>query len=1050
MQTPARTSRAHASQPADRTSPPTAELGNQEMQSLLRSGAIQAKLTISPPDDPLEREADRVADAVMSGKRPCACGGTCEKCRGSSSSHIHRKPEGKTASHSSGTSLRTAPSSLIRSIGPGQPLDATTRQFFETRMGHDFSGTRIYTNDAASSAAASINARAFTHGNDVVFGRSHYQPTNPTGQRLLAHELTHVVQQSTSDLPESNRIMREPDAPNSTAQSSIMTESEAASARPREGAQSVVFKGVELSDDRDYMYVELWNLIGRLGLVGAELRMQVLNGAPTYILPSIGYSPVYGGPRPRSPLDAMRDARREEEQNRLLPRLIPIANDVWLQVRGDAEQFLKDFESQAIANLRRTLEAHKAQAKAEGIRYGITEQQIERTEVEFSGEGQRSYHKVTETRYGMSADSPAAKSLQAAASVLLDRQREIERLQELQGRQMRYVQPLPFDRERIGAWVPTPESQETAGRIQEKEQTYDRLRDELSAEYPALAAFSERKAGIAGLQGLAAGPGAVMAALIGEKIAEKLANIKKVQEELDKGDLNIWRIPKIIDITKVHLGADTNPPKRRLVEDKLEDEEPGFWESIALFALNIGALLLAGPTGGLSLAVAAGVNLAVAAVHIDEYMLQSALTGTTFDKAQAISQDEPSLFWLAIEIIGAVADVGGAVRTISQLNRARSMFQRMTPAVRSARSAATDVDFESAIQDVRVTAGAGNEEVAAKIISTLRRERASGGGGRIFASATPDEAKRLRAATQVSESALGVEAAQTLSGGMVKASPSGWLWVCESPCKLLRDRYAAVLARDPGLLKELEETESLFKNAIESSLESYERLHSLERELRRMDALQTARSIHGLTEEEAVRLGEYLQRFSFDQREVVLDLLRTSGAEPAAVLRQMDVADTLGQFETRFGSGSESLWGTLDEASIYDTRSGRTQKLRGLLQTAKGEQAHHIIPMELWQHPLIDHFQRVRGWDGDSVANGISLPTGPVKLSEYAGPLVFHKGSHPVYTSIIESRLEQIYQPWRLGHISDDEAYQKLLALTDEFYSKLERGVIRNPKGRLP
>jgi hypothetical protein len=79
---------------------------------------------------------------------------------------------------------------------PGQPLDATTRGFFAARFGHDFANVRIHADSEAAESALSVNALAYTVGPDVVFGAGQYAPDTPDGQQLLAHELTHVIQQS--------------------------------------------------------------------------------------------------------------------------------------------------------------------------------------------------------------------------------------------------------------------------------------------------------------------------------------------------------------------------------------------------------------------------------------------------------------------------------------------------------------------------------------------------------------------------------------------------------------------------------------------------------------------------------------------------------------------------------------------------------------------------------------------------------------------------------------------------------------------------------------
>ncbi len=81
---------------------------------------------------------------------------------------------------------------LNASRGGGQPLPESTCAFMESRFNRDFSQVRVHTDPQSAQA---LNAQAFTRGGDIFFGSSQYQPENPASQRLLAHELTHVVQQ---------------------------------------------------------------------------------------------------------------------------------------------------------------------------------------------------------------------------------------------------------------------------------------------------------------------------------------------------------------------------------------------------------------------------------------------------------------------------------------------------------------------------------------------------------------------------------------------------------------------------------------------------------------------------------------------------------------------------------------------------------------------------------------------------------------------------------------------------------------------------------------
>jgi hypothetical protein len=88
--------------------------------------------------------------------------------------------------------------SLVKDVvgsGGGSPLDRDTRSFMESRLGADFGDVRVHTDGKATESARSVQAHAYTVGNDVVFQSNKYAPQSDSGQRMLAHELTHVVQQ---------------------------------------------------------------------------------------------------------------------------------------------------------------------------------------------------------------------------------------------------------------------------------------------------------------------------------------------------------------------------------------------------------------------------------------------------------------------------------------------------------------------------------------------------------------------------------------------------------------------------------------------------------------------------------------------------------------------------------------------------------------------------------------------------------------------------------------------------------------------------------------
>lgn len=142
-----------------------------------RHTLLQSKLAINPPDAVSEREADRVAEAVTNTSAPQA------RVQSMDAGGDHAQ--------------ETAPpvvDEVLRSAG--QPLEPTTRAFMENRFGHNFSDVRVHSDAKAAESARSVNALAYTVGSDVVLGAGQYAPHTDSGRLLLAHELTHVVQQS--------------------------------------------------------------------------------------------------------------------------------------------------------------------------------------------------------------------------------------------------------------------------------------------------------------------------------------------------------------------------------------------------------------------------------------------------------------------------------------------------------------------------------------------------------------------------------------------------------------------------------------------------------------------------------------------------------------------------------------------------------------------------------------------------------------------------------------------------------------------------------------
>ena len=166
-------------------------IGNQSVQRLIRSPYIQAKLNVSTPGDQFEQEADQVADTVTRMPDDQVNPGAMISNR-----EDQEIVQGKAA-EGSGNQVSQGVQSRIDSFRRGgQPLPSTLRAYFEPRFGHDFGGVRIHAGTQAAETARSINAQAFTVGRDVAFAAGQYSPETGAGKKLLAHELTHVIQQN--------------------------------------------------------------------------------------------------------------------------------------------------------------------------------------------------------------------------------------------------------------------------------------------------------------------------------------------------------------------------------------------------------------------------------------------------------------------------------------------------------------------------------------------------------------------------------------------------------------------------------------------------------------------------------------------------------------------------------------------------------------------------------------------------------------------------------------------------------------------------------------
>jgi len=189
---------------------------------------VQAKFQVGQPGDKYEQEADRVAEEILRQPEPMTEGGPgslappqplslmrscapcdeelrrlpleeCEEPRGPEEEVVTMLP--KELPHQTPPVSPPVEAAISGSLAGGSPLPGALRDFYEPRFGQDFSGVRLHMDAQAAGAAQTVQARAFTLGHHIVLGSGEYAPETEKGRKLLAHELTHVVQQRAGMAP---------------------------------------------------------------------------------------------------------------------------------------------------------------------------------------------------------------------------------------------------------------------------------------------------------------------------------------------------------------------------------------------------------------------------------------------------------------------------------------------------------------------------------------------------------------------------------------------------------------------------------------------------------------------------------------------------------------------------------------------------------------------------------------------------------------------------------------------------------------------------------
>jgi hypothetical protein len=380
------------------------------------------------------------------------------------------------------------------------------------------------------------------------------------------------------------------------------------------------------------------------------------------------------------------------------------------QMRNKVNEYIRNFGLWAVDDTRELLNHSERQLKAESERYGL----------KVSGIFFKDYSMKESEKGG----------LQAAARVLATKRREANRA----AHDFTRMRDEWTRQHTINLYIP-----ELNAPIEEKRKAWIALEDDYHAlagekqkDYPVLAAYTTPDDAAAQLDRIASQSSTDLAQNLYQTLADRLNNIRTVRDEIG-GRYSIWKTPQIMALTKRTSNA--NAWQSRVVDDHAKQVVAAEEDNAKVFAaIAIGLGLLAAiPTGGTSLL--AGVAAAGAAMgaaysmynlyeHYKDYELAKAETGTALDKAQAISQDDPSLLWLASDLIDLGMNVAGAAAAFKALREAMlaaeaSKLEGLAGVIGKANEVGLSAAVRSKVIAYVVERGGGAERVQAALAKML-------------------------------------------------------------------------------------------------------------------------------------------------------------------------------------------------------------------------------------------------------------------------------------------------------------------------------------------
>lgn len=581
----------------------------------------------------------------------------------------------------------------------GRGLEPDMQTQLEHGLGADLSSVRVHSDQEADTLARSVNATAFTSGKDIYFRDGAYQPNTQEGMRLLAHEATHTVQQSHGPVagtpaPGGVKVSDPADADERAA-------TEAAEKVVPSSAAAFAPSGSPSVDAGKSSTPASETSIQRFGGVGGAAPV---SDAPTTSTKDLGSTIDWGGYVLSLDPEQLKIVLFAEAKQGGVKQAkgfveafgadiiylirtyskkddVDLLNGIYFELQNqlDAVRQYKAnivglYSGAATTYTNALLDESEALINKEAEHYGVHKKDVplnaEDPHYKYTG-------KMPAQGYEPEMTNPGAKKELIEAAVLLQalyrdtiRLRvDLNKLEPNAGAQGASGSSEGYDDDSVAKRA------EVTKQLQEAEFKYQMTRDAKEASFPILAAY--RDDNTAGLEMLAKGGSSADESVV-PLIIDKLENIKTVRENVEK---LIWKQESIRKGTKAQLAIAEGSLEDALIDENAADIDMNeMLTNLVVGVLTIAVGMIAAiPTGGASLGVsiaataaattAAGISGFQAIRAVQNYELEIAAKGTTFDKAKAISHDDPSLFWLALDIVGIITDVHGALAAFKSLSR---------------------------------------------------------------------------------------------------------------------------------------------------------------------------------------------------------------------------------------------------------------------------------------------------------------------------------------------------------------------------------------------